>query len=249
MSDNVNYCIKIKPIFDQSVPMVWENFVEIEMLARQEYNHYFLDGSFNNLYYTHCDDWAKLKGNIAFGAYDQDKMVGFIKGFLVDKAEYKLDCLFVEPEFKRQGVGKRLLQSFESATALVGSHIQAISYDGARDFYKKQKYSVNGGKNDNPRIDKRLPMPNQGVFPVFDKWKSSDFRAKLSGVTVDAKLLRESRHQPIFVHVNEKHQIDVVGVKTKDGNDVIWLSDKIPDDIKRCREMSVRWQLDANKSK
>ncbi|MBR5904301.1 MAG: GNAT family N-acetyltransferase [Alphaproteobacteria bacterium] len=243
MPNKINYDVVIKPIFDQSVSPVWENFVEIEELSRAEYGHCFLDGSFNNLYYTHFDDWKKLKGNIAFGAYYEDEMVGFVKGFLVDKAEYKLDSLFVKPDFKHQGVGKRLLESFETSVSLVASYIQAISYDGARDFYKKQKYKVYGVKGDNPKVDKKLLMPNQGVFPVFGRWKSSIFRTKLAQVPVDAKLLRESEHHPIFVHVNEKHEIDVVGVKTNQGENQVWISPTIPQDVKNCRENAVLSQL------
>jgi len=235
--------IVIKPIFNQAEPMIWENFADIEMSARAEYGHMFLGGADANLWHTHHEDWEQLEGNISFGAFQGEEMVGFIKGFLVDKGEYKLDSLFVKPEFKHQGVGKRLLFAFEDAVSLVGSYIQGIAYDGARGFYKKYKYTVIGGKNDNPRFDKKLPKPNQGIIPVFGKWKSSDFRAKLNKLPVDSKILRKSQHQPLYVYVNEQQEIDVVGLRTKEGEDLVWVNPNIPQEYKNCREESMRSRL------
>lgn len=242
MPIKVDYVV-VKPIFNQAEPMIWENFADIEMSARAEYGHMFMDGAFANLWHTHHDDWEQLEGNIAFGAYNGEEMVGFIKGFLVDKGEYKLDSLFIKPEFKRQGIGRRLLVAFENAVSLSASYIQGISYDGAREFYKKQKYTVIGGKNDNPRFDKRLAKTNKGVIPVFGKWKSSNFRAKLNKVPVDVKLLRQDSNQPVFVNVNGNQEIDVVGLRTKQGENIIWVSPNIPAELKKCREDSVRFNL------
>ena len=238
----MNNIITIKPIFNQAEPMVWENFAEIEMSARAEYGHMFMDGAFNNLWLTHHDDWQQLPENIAFGAYNGDTMIGFVKGFLVESHEFKLDSLFVDPGYRGLGVGKNLVNSFENAVSLKGSYIQGVAYDGARGFYKKQKYSVIGGKNDNPKFTKKLLFPT-GVVPVFDKWRTSAFRIKLAKVPVDTALLKKSRHQPMFVHADNQHQIDVVGLRTRDGENLVWLSPNIPQEYRTCRENSVRIQL------
>ena len=242
------YDIRYKPLFNQAEPGMWETFAEVEMAARAGEGFVFKDGDLDNILYHYHKDWQE-PNNIAFGAFLDDKMVGFAKGFMIEHAEYQLASLFVRPEVQRQGVGRKLLRHFENSAALDGAYVQGLCYEWAIPFYKKQGYTVIRGASACPELSKKLARLDKGVYPMFSKWQAKDIKPKISGLHVDKKLLNDSLRQPMFVSINEKHEIDVVGVKTKDNMDVIWVSDKIPEQLKRCREMSVRWHLDAIKSR
>ena len=243
------YDIRYKPLFDQTEPGIWDTFLDIEIAARAAHGLKFDDADVANILYHYHKDWQE-SNNIAFGAFLDGKMVGFANGFMIEPGEYKLASLFVRPELQRQGIGRKLIKSFENSAALDGSFVQGLCYEWAETFYQKQGYITIHGKSSGIEMSKELPKKlGKGVFPMFSKWCTKDIKPKTPGLRVDKKLLNDSSRQPVFVSVNEKSQIDVVGVKTKDNVDVIWVSDKIPEDIKKCREMSVRWHLDAVKSR
>ena len=215
------YDIKYKPLFNQAEPGIWENFAEIEMAARADHGLVFDESDVANIFYHYHKNWEQTN-NIAFGAFLGGKMVGFTKGFMIEDQDYELSSLFVLPEMQRQGIGRKLITCFENSVALVGSYVQ---------------------------VSKKLPKLGKGVYPMFARWQVKDIKPKICSVPVDKKLLNDSLHQPLFVDINEKGQIDVVGLKNKDDVDTIWVSDKIPDDVKKCREMAVRWKLNAVNSR
>lgn len=242
------YDVKYKPLFNQEEPGIWETFAAVEMDARIAEGCVFADGDLDNILYHYRKDWAE-SNNIAFGAFLDGKMVGFANGFMLEPLEYKLASLFVIPEMQRQGVGRKLIKCFENSAALDGAYVQGQCYEWAIPFYQKQGYTVIRGKGPGPLISKKLPKLGKGVYPLFSKWQVKDIRPKICSVHVDKKLLKDSLHQPLFVNINENCQIDVVGFKDKDEANIIWVSDKIPENIKKCREMSVRWQLDSVKTR
>ena len=43
-------------------------------------------------------------------------------------------------------------------------------------------------------------------------------------IPVDTMALKQSKYQPIFVHINENREIDAVTTRTKDGTKKIWYS-------------------------
>ena len=243
------YDIKYKPLFDQTEPGIWETFAEIEMAARADHGLTFDEGDVANIFYHYRKDWAE-SNNIAFGAYLNGNMVGFTKGHMIDPKEYKLDSLFVRPELQRQGIGRKLITLFENSAALNGGYVQGLCYEWAETFYQRQGYTTIHGKSTGIEISKGLPKKlGKGVYPMFCEWRVKDIKPTVSGVHVDKKVLGDSLHQPLFVGINEKGQIEAVGFKNKEDVDTVWISDKIPEDIKKCREMSVRWQLGSVKSR
>lgn len=242
------YDIKYKPLFDQTEPGLWETFAEIEVAARAAHGLVFDEAGVANILYHYRKDWEE-SNNIAFGAFLDGKMIGFANGFMLEPGEYKLASLFVRPEMQRQGIGRQLIKNFENSAALDGSYVQGLCYEWAEPFYQKQGYITIHGKSSGIEMNKKLPKLGKGVYPMFSKWHTKDIRPKVSGLHVDKKLLNDSLRQPLFVAVNENSQIDVVGVKTKDDVDVVWVGDKIPENLKKCREMSVRWHLDGVKSR
>lgn len=242
------YDIKYKPLFNQAEPGIWENFAEIEMAARADHGLVFDESDVANIFYHYHKNWERIN-NIAFGAFLGGKMVGFTKGFMIEDQDYELSSLFVLPEMQRQGIGRKLITCFENSVALVGSYVQGQCYEWAIPFYQKQGYTVVRGTGPGPKMSKKLPKLGKGVYPMFSEWQIKSIKPKICSVPVDKKLLNGSLHQPLFVDINEKGQIDVVGLKNKDDVDTIWVSDKIPDDVKKCREMAVRWKLNAVNSR
>lgn len=243
------YDIRYRPLFDQAEPGVWEDFAEIEMAARADHGLVFDDSDVANIFYHYHKEWES-PNNIAFGAFLDGKMVGFVKGFMIEPFEYKLASLFVRPEMQRQGIGRNLITRFENSAAFDGEFVQGLCYEWAETFYKKQGYITIHGKSAGIEISKKLPKRlTKGVYPLFSKWQVKDLKPKVCSVHADKKVLKDSLHQPLFVDIDEKGQIDVVGFKNKDNVDTIWVGDKIPEELKKCREMSVSWQLNAVKSR
>ena len=243
------YDIKYRPFFYQTEPGIWERFAEIEMAARADHGSTFDDAEIANIFYHYRKDWAE-SNNIAFGAFLDGKMVGFTKGHMIDPQEYKLDSLFVRPEMQRQGIGRKLITYFENSAALNGGYVQGLCYEWAETFYQKQGYTTIHGKSAGIEISKILPKKlGKGVYPMFAKWQVKDIKPKVCSVHVDKKVLSDSVHQPLFVDINENGEIDVVGFQNKDNVNTIWVSDKIPECLRKCRELSVRWQLDAVNSR
>jgi len=243
------YDIKYRPLFNQAEPGIWERFAEIEMAARADHGLVFDDAGVANILYHYRLNWER-PNNIAFGAFLDGKMVGFAKGFMIEHQEYELSSLFVLPEMQRQGIGRNLITRFENSAALSGAYVQGLCYEWAESFYKKQGYITIHGAKACIEINKSLPKKlGKGVYPMFSKWQVKDIKPKVCSVQVDKKMLTDSLHQPLFVNVNENGQIDVVGFRNKDDVDMVWVSDKIPEGLKKCREMSVYWQLNAVKSR
>ncbi|MBR3511062.1 MAG: GNAT family N-acetyltransferase [Alphaproteobacteria bacterium] len=237
------YDIKYKPLFNQEEPGIWDSFAEVEMDSRTGEGYTFKNGDLNDILDNYRKDWQESNNNIAFGAFLNGNLVGFAKGFMIEAPDYKLSSLFVRHDMKRQGIGRKLITHFENSVALVGSYVQGQCYEWAIPFYQKQGYTVVHGKAPGPEMSKKLSKLGKGVYPMFSRWKVKDIRPKICSVPVDRKLLNDSLYQPLFVSVNENAEIDVVGLKNKDGVDTVWVSEKIPESIKKCREMLVRYQL------
>ena len=243
------YDVKYRPLFNQAEPGVWEKFAEIEMAARAEHGLVFDDAGVANILYHYRLNWEK-PNNIAFGAFLDGKMIGFAKGFMIEPDEYELSSLFVRPEMQRQGIGRKLITNFENSAALSGAYVQGMCYEWAVPFYQNMGYTIIHGNRACIEISKQLPKKlGKGVYPMFSKWQIKDIKPKVSSVHVDKKILNDSLHQPLFVNINEENKIDVVGFKGKDDVEAIWIGDKIPEGLKKCREMSVRWQLNAVNSR
>lgn len=214
--------IQYIPIFNQNRDGVLDSFVDVEMHARSgAYNEYFLYGAAYHLLEKYESNLKLYKNNMAFGAYKDDKLIGFVNGYIQNKGEITLDSLFVEPDYqKKSGVGTHLLSKFENAAYLVASKSTATALSGARSFYKKRGYRLYQYSD---TVEKsQLKMPLIGVVPVFDWHKS--FRIK-SNVIVDDKWLGANKYQPIFVYIGETHEIEGVGALGKDGTEKIWVNE------------------------
>ena len=207
------------PLFDQKQGYMTDKFTDIEIHARYSaYGEYMYDVFFS-LLQKYDSNLTIYKYNMAFGAFKEDKLIGFVNGYIEEDNEINLDSLFVEPEYQRKfGVGTHLLSKFEDAAFLVSAKVHSTSLNGARSFYEKHGYNLSLYTN---RIDKQLKMPLIGVVPVFHWYKN--LRIK-SNVIADDKWLRKNINRPICVYIGETHEIDGVGALGKNNEEHIWVN-------------------------
>ena len=229
----------IRPIFNQkSDPKLWDEFVDVETSARAQHGYVFMYGAYANIIDNYYNIWKNFDNNVAFGAYVNDSLVGFISGYQLSAGDFYLDSLFVKPEFQGYGIGKNLLAEFERAVNLFHANIHGISYSWALGFYKHQSYNIKANIQDNQNFTKKLKRPTAGIYPVF-KWNIGDFRVKQMA-NADTLLLHKSKHRPIAVYVNEKQEIDSVGLITKDGTEQFYFNDKLLPDIRVLRQQQIQ---------
>ncbi|CAG7644954.1 GNAT family N-acetyltransferase [Paenibacillus allorhizosphaerae] len=81
-------------------------------------------------------------GGTAFGAFDGERLVGF--GVLAhqfrgnDKSQLQLDLMYVTREYRRQGIGRRLLEALSQAAIAQGAkslYISSTETESAVRFY------------------------------------------------------------------------------------------------------------------
>jgi hypothetical protein len=71
-----------------------------------------------------------------------DQIVGAALGFRSDPDNVGLRILAVVPEYRGEGVGRSLLQSFEAGTRRLGATRIALGADGEAGFYVRQGYQA-----------------------------------------------------------------------------------------------------------
>lgn len=141
--------VKIFPIFNQ-VTKVWHDFARVYAAAHPSPGAYeaVIDGFRMN--------WFGSGTKIAFGAYDDNKLIGFINASRLTNVFLRsygfVNYLYVLPEYQWRygdgnfagpGVGARLLGATECAVKLIGCDgMRLNSLPGARDFYIAQGYDV-----------------------------------------------------------------------------------------------------------
>lgn len=232
----------IKPIFDQKAdPDLWGNFVDVETSARAQHGHMFMSTAYASIIDSYYRAWKNFDNNIVFGAYKDGALVGFADGYQSGAGCFYLDSLFVKPEFQGYGIGKNLLTEFERAANLFGTNVCGISYPWSTGFYKHQSYSIRTNVKDNQNFTKKLKRPAAGIYPVF-KWSQGGFRVKQMA-DADSVLLRKSKHSPIAVYVNEKQEIDSIGLIDKDGTEQFYFNNKLLRDTRILRQQQIHSYL------
>lgn len=236
----------IKPVFDQTAdPKLLESFVDVETSARAQHGHIFMYGAYANIIDNYYKAYEDFDNNVAFGAYINDALVGFISGYQLESGNFYLDSLFVKPEFQGRGIGKKLLSEFEHAVNLFNTNIRGMSYSWAISFYKHQSYSIKKNAQDTQVFTKKLKRPVAGVYPIF-KWNLWGFCVKQMA-SADSLLLRESTHRPIAVYVNGRKEIDAICLIKTDGKEQFFFNNKLLPNIKELRKQQIRDYLSNSK--
>lgn len=210
--------IKILPIFNQSAPGVWDDFMRIQSCAmRHVYNLRMdasdIDSCIRELRYK----WARNGFNFAFGAYDDDMMVGYISGDCADNTA-TVNSLYVMPEYMGQHIGGRLLRLAEHSGAFGAMDMELVSLARAQTFYERFDYRpILAGSNHYIKPITPDMRARCKTMPVFKSTRSitracSDIAVK-NGAKYDA-LNVNNRHTPTYVYMDVNANIRAFGAET-----------------------------------
>ena len=159
--------IKIIPIFDQSAPKVWNDFLQIRASAMRYIYDYKMSSSEYMLAFDEMRNmWHRRRLNFAFGAYQDDRMIGFIQGYGSSQTAI-IENLYLHPDFMGQGIGWDLLSRVERAVTFSAKWVELVALVRAQPFYERHWYiPISRGSN---RYTKKLPDKVSGacVLPVF----------------------------------------------------------------------------------
>lgn len=155
---------QIIPIFNQSAPGIWDDFLRIRAAAMEfNYNCTPTSADLTRALVEYRDEFGRRVYNFAFAAYDGGEMVGFVRGNGVrNTAEIK--CLYVLPSHQGHHIGHRLLQAAERSIAPAYKNIELISLGHAEKFYQRHKYTSIYGAN---TYTKKPSTPNCFDVPLF----------------------------------------------------------------------------------
>ncbi len=204
--------IEIVPIFDQSVPHVWDDFVRISAAAmRHVYNYKTSEPERRDAISKLQYNWAHSEYSFAFGATNGKTMVGFIYGDCADDTAV-IQGLYVMPRYMSRRVGARLLHSAENAMTFVADTVELVSLANAQGFYEYHGYvPISRGSNHYVKqIDQEI---RSTVVPVFRPTSlimdSCDQIAQMNGQRFDDSDAYDvaSAHWPMFVHTDAMSQI------------------------------------------
>lgn len=214
---------KIVPIFNQNASGVWEDFVRIESTCDTELHglSYPTQPIIKDRISVFKESLRENKHNFAFGAYKNGRMIGFTHGHLCQENEMYLDRLYVLPKYHRCGIGTQLLKAAEQSATIFATKMSLSALKEAVDFYK-----LKNGYEEFVDMEKELSPTTNSIVPVF-QWVKKDLKIKMD-IPVDTMTLKQSKYQPIFVHINENREIDAVTTRTKDGTKKIWANYNIP---------------------
>ena len=230
--ETINF--EIKPIFSPSLEMC-KKFadIDIQCLPVDEQCSVRLYDNLDQNYFTLL---SKTRNPFAFGAYKSDELIGFTSGFLNGENTMFTNALYVRPECQGFGIGSSLLNTSDCAASLIASNMRLVPLEKAVSFYQERDYKnvlIQG------RIHKikKLPKVSAGIVPVFD-W-TEKLSAKLN-VRMDTDLLKQHKHQPIFVYVNDVQRIDGVATRLSDGKEFIEYNKRVVSaDMLKCRTLEL----------
>lgn len=204
--------IKILPIFNQSVPGVWDNMLRIRIAAMQyNYNIKLTDEDVANAMAEFHRSWKRRAFNFAFGAYDGDKMIGCINGDVQNKTAF-IRHLYVLPEYQGQRVGANLLRAAEKATSIAANQSELVSLAKAEKFYVRMGYSSPIGTNN---YQKKLSAPKCCTLPVFYCAPSFErgVKALCHGVSdIPTRNQINETHMPVFSEYSIDSKLRSVGI-------------------------------------
>ncbi len=201
--------IIIRPIFNQSVPGIWDDFIRIYSTALYEiYGIRTTDKDIATKRGEYQKAWTKKPGCFAFGAYDGKDMIGFVTGATA-AARSELVDLFLLPGYQGCGIGSNLLKSAENAVSLHDNKLYLISmgYGRLLDYYKSHGYKTLYADN---VFVKDLKKPNCYVTPVFSLSKRickycTSIATQSNTVFYDGWV--NDLHSPMFVYVDVNFDI------------------------------------------
>ncbi len=189
--------IKIIPIFNQAVPGIWTDFAHICAATMITNYHYHMDDK-EIMESINQDARRWRRGtNFAFGAYDDDKMIGFIQGRAAGRCA-TIQSLYVLYDYQRLHVGSRLLSRAERASALFANRTELVSLTRAEPFYQAHGYrSMYSNVYTKPITD----IPRCECLPVFRCNAALANKCRKLNPAFDPSAVN-SNHATMFVYFN-----------------------------------------------
>ena len=205
--------IKIFPIFNQSAPMVWDDFMHIRTITRkQNYNIETTQKDFDETMTEFKENWTKPVQNFAFAAYDNDKMIGFISGIYEIKLA-KIMHLYVLPQYQGQHIGKRLLSAAETAISVDADTSDLISMGNSNKFYEK-----NGYYSETKTNHYKKSLKNSGHCSVAPSFRCMPTLIKkfekISGKPKQSYNRKKINHErtPVFIYRDVDSNVTAFGI-------------------------------------
>ncbi|MBO5947174.1 MAG: GNAT family N-acetyltransferase [Alphaproteobacteria bacterium] len=196
--------IKIVPIFDQTAPGVWDDFLRIRATAMEcNYNYELSSDELERALSEYKNEYQRASYNFAFGAYDNKKMVGFIRGNGV-RSTATIKCLYVLPDYQKHRIGHNLLSTAERSIAPAYKNIELISLWHAEKFYQHHNYTTKYGTN---TYIKRVDNPHCYDVPLFGF--PARIKRMCSNIFPDLDVsVFIAPNTPLFAHFDIKGNID-----------------------------------------
>lgn len=199
--------IKIIPIFDQSAPGVWESFAHIcSDTMRTNYNYKMDCDEINEEIDKNRRHW-RHGTHFAFGAYDGNKMIGYIQGDTTGRWA-TIQSLYVLFEYQKMHIGRRLLHQAENVAPLLANNIKLVSLSKAESFYRACGYKNTYSNN----YTKEIPdLPRCRCLPIFKCNNAMADRLRRVDASFDPAMVKE-QHLPVFAYFDFSSHIIGVGV-------------------------------------
>lgn len=221
--------IKLYPIFNQSIPGIWDDLLHIRIITmRESYNIKMSDADIVRAMNEFQNSWRRLSFNFAFGAYDDNKMIGCVSGDVQQRVGY-IRHLYVLPEYQGKHIGLRLLNAAQVASSIMANKTDVVSLPGAEPFYRAQGYRSPVGTN---AYIKPIGQPRCQTVPIFHCTPSIARKCNTMCTDRDSAPLSEKINTdrvPAFAYYDIESRITACGIIAPDGRRHIYSVSNHPD--------------------
>ena len=220
--------IYIQPIFDQSAPGVWDDFLRIRNATMSaDYDMPLTGSDIITAHQEYASTWRAYSGNFAFGAYDaENNMIGCVHG-VAHKNVAHLQQLHVDPHYQGHRIGRRLLTMAQEAASIMSArYIELISMSKARPFYESMGYHGLSWTE----YKKTLLQPHSTTVPVFH---CNPALARACGLDKEFVKQINKLHLPMFVSYDYQSKVNGYIILDTNGGRLIQVHDNNPRQLVR----------------
>lgn len=176
--------IQIEPIFVQNAP-VWERFCDIRMAGAS--NYLFEMQAEDKIRALIIDDYRhqymSYPHNFAFGAYDNQHMVGFLCGYVYPSQRCaELYNLYILPRYQKKHIGSRMVRMAEQFAGISVNDMILTPLSSAEKFYLRIEYNrITSKHTEYKQFEKHIQPPKCTTVPIF--WADTNLAYSLSMVS------------------------------------------------------------------
>ncbi len=204
--------INIVPIFNQSDPNIWDDFLHIRAASVMHvYNYKTPEEDDESTKKAFKSQWKHKSFNFAFGAYNGFRMVGFIRGYAEQNVS-NIEQLYVLPDYMSKRIGRRLLSAAERVSTFCAKDMELVSLVNAQTFYEKNGYKSLHVNRYAKHID---GLCKCSVVPVFRSTPFITRSCKQICADFDATAINQF-HSPMFVYMDVDSKIQAYIIRTQE---------------------------------